>query len=93
MRCAAYALPGTKALAQNALAALGKDGMACLLANHGAVCLGRDMDEAFRTAAVLEMTAEVYRMARTLGTPKPVSAENAAYLREFMLHRYFVQKD
>ncbi len=51
------------------------------------------MDEAFRTAAVLEMTAEVYRMARTLGTPKPVSAENAAYLREFMLHRYFVQKD
>ncbi len=93
VRCAAYALPGTKALAQNALAALGKDGMACLLANHGAVCLGRDMDEAFRTAAVLEMTAEVYRMARTLGTPKPVSAENAAYLREFMLHRYFVQKD
>lgn len=88
VRCADYALPGTEALAENALAALGPDGMACLLANHGAVCLGSDMAGAFKTAAVLEMTAQVYHLALTSGTPQPLGDGDVAYMRDFMLHRY-----
>jgi len=87
-RCAAYALPGTEALARNAVEALGESGMACLLANHGAVCLGRDMEQAFKTAAVLEMTARVYQMALATGTPQAIRDGDVAYMRDFMEHHY-----
>ncbi len=57
VRTAAYALPGTKKLARSAAAVIG-DGNAVLLASHGAVCVGRDMDEAFRVSQVLEDLCE-----------------------------------
>ena len=88
VRCAKYALPGTEALARNTVEALGEGGMACLLANHGAVCLGRDMKQAFKTAAVLEMTAQVYQMALATGTPRPISDGDVAYMRDFAEHHY-----
>ena len=88
VRCAKYALPGTEALARNTVEALGEGGMACLLANHGAVCLGRDMKQAFKTAAVLEMTAQVYQMALTTGAPQPISDGDVAYMRDFAEHHY-----
>lgn len=50
---APYALPGTKKLARSAAIAI-KGSSAVLLANHGAVCVGRTMDEAFRVSSVLE---------------------------------------
>ena len=50
---APYALPGTKKLARSAAVAI-KGSSAVLLANHGAVCVGRTMDEAFRVSSVLE---------------------------------------
>ncbi|MCH3972155.1 MAG: class II aldolase/adducin family protein [Oscillospiraceae bacterium] len=83
-----YALPGTHQLAKNVQKALGKDGMACLLANHGAVCLGTEMEQAFRTCTVLEMTARVYQMALQIGRPCPISAADVAYMRDFLLHHY-----
>lgn len=89
---AEYALPGTPELAANARTALGKNGMACLLANHGAVCLGKDIGSAFRACTVLEMTAEVYRMALTVGTPAVLSDGNVAYMKDFMDHRYGQEK-
>lgn len=50
---APYALPGTKKLARSAAIAI-KGSNAVLLANHGAVCVGRNMDEAFRVSSALE---------------------------------------
>ncbi len=92
VRCAPYALPGTEALAQNAVAALGKEGMACLLANHGAVCVGKGMAGAFKAAEVLEMTAQVYHLALTAaftpGTVPVLRKKDVAALRDFMLHHY-----
>lgn len=44
--CAKHALPSTRALSRHALAALeGRN--ACLLINHGAICCGRNLAEAF----------------------------------------------
>src|SRR5664279_996306 len=52
IRCAPYALFGSQALSDNALQAL-QERRACLLANHGMIALGRDLDDA------LDMTVEV----------------------------------
>lgn len=82
-----YALPGTRELAQNVVKTLGKSA-ACLIANHGAVCVGHDIDEAFKVCTVLEMTAKIYRMALSVGRPSVISDENVVSLRDFMEHHY-----
>jgi L-fuculose-phosphate aldolase len=88
VRCARYELPGTKELAAACVQALGKDGCACLLANHGAVSLGADMDAAFRAAKVLEMTAQIYASARMIGKPCFLEKTQIDYMRDFARNRY-----
>ena len=44
VRVADYALPSTKKIVRTTIKAL-KGRMAALMANHGAVCVGRDLDE------------------------------------------------
>lgn len=78
VRCAPYALFGTEALSQHALAAL--DGRkACLLANHGLIALGRDLDEALAIAVEIESLCAQYLLARQVGEPALLSA---AQMRE-----------
>ena len=88
VRVTNYALPGTEALAEEAAKAIGEKGSACILANHGAVCVGKDMERAFRVAQVLEMSAEIYYKALAVGTPYEITAEDAAYMKDFMDHKY-----
>ena len=83
-----YALPGSPEMAQNAIEAIGKEGSACLLANHGAVAVGKDMDTAFKVCTVLEMTAQIYYMARCIGKPMPIDAEKIAFMKEFVSKSY-----
>lgn len=53
--CARYGLPGTGPLRKATTGALAKSGgKAVLMANHGALCLGTTMDEAFEIARQLE---------------------------------------
>ena len=88
-RRADYALPGTAELAENCVKALGDTAMSCLLQSHGAVCVGKDMDNAFKVSKVLEMTAEIYyRIRATGGTPIPISNENIEYMIDFMKNKY-----
>lgn len=87
VRCAPYALPGTDELADNVVEALG-DGMACLMANHGAVCVGGTIDHAFRVCTVLEMTAKIYYKALCIGNPQPIDDEKVAYMVDFVKNRY-----
>lgn len=55
-RTAAHALPSTGKLSRVALAALeGRN--ACLLANHGVLCCGRDLNAAYRVCVVMEEAA------------------------------------
>lgn len=51
---AAYGLPGTETLARNVARAFGEGAHAVLMAHHGAAIAGRDRDEAFRRAKLLE---------------------------------------
>jgi len=84
---AEYALPGTPELAQNAIRALGSTN-ACLLANHGAVCVGKTMDQAFRVCTVLEMTARIYQMALAVGEPHVLPDDLVAYMKDFAENHY-----
>ncbi|MBN2650974.1 MAG: class II aldolase/adducin family protein [Spirochaetales bacterium] len=59
VRCAGYGLPGTKKLKLATSKALG-DSNAALMANHGAVCVGKTMDEAFLVAKTLEKKCEEF---------------------------------
>ncbi|QFY44165.1 class II aldolase [Candidatus Methylospira mobilis] len=68
IRCARYALFGTQALSDVALKAL--DGRrACLLANHGMIVLGRDLDVALAVAVEVETLCEQYLRALQAGEP------------------------
>jgi len=50
-----YALPGTNELKNNVMKALSESGSkAVIMKNHGALCLGKDYDEAFSVATELE---------------------------------------
>ena len=74
IRCARYALFGTEALSENALAAL-CDRKACLLANHGMIALGKDLDEALAIATEVEFICEQYWRALQVGSPFLLSEE------------------
>ncbi len=68
IRCAPYALFGSQALSNNALAAL-IERKACLLANHGMIALGRDLDDALAVTVEVENLCEQYWRALQLGEP------------------------
>ena len=87
VKTAKYALPGTQELADNVVEALG-DGSACLMANHGAVCTGINMDKAFLACEVLEMTARIYYMARCIGNPQPTAENLVNDMHEFVSKHY-----
>ncbi len=69
IRCAPYALFGSQALSDHALAAL-QDRKACLLANHGMIALGRDLQQALSVALEVETLCEQYWRALQVGEPK-----------------------
>ena len=79
IRCAPYALFGSQALSDNALAAL-IDRKACLLANHGMICLGRDLEDALAVAAEVENLCEQYWRILQLNPNPPLLSE--AEMRE-----------
>ncbi len=65
---AEYATYGTLELAENAYKAIGKYN-AVLLANHGLLAVGKDINWAFNTAEEIEFTCEVYYRTKAIGEP------------------------
>ena len=82
-----YALPGSMELAENTVKALGNR-QACLLANHGAVCVGKDFRECFKVAEVLESSSEIYQKALAVGTPHEIAEDKVKWMRDFALYHY-----
>ena len=74
IRCASYATFGTKELSDNVVSALGQR-TACLLARHGMVTLGKDLESALRVAVEVETLARMYLQALQVGEPPLLSAE------------------
>ncbi len=70
-----YSFTGTDAVGTSVVRALG-DRTAVLLANHGNVCVGRDLEHALHIAVVMESCAKVYVEALKIG--EPVQLPNAS---------------
>ena len=69
VRVAPYTRFGSAGLASAAVLALSSR-QAAILQNHGAICYGRTLTEAYERALLLEWLARTYRLARALGEPK-----------------------
>jgi L-fuculose-phosphate aldolase len=81
IRCAPYALFGTQELSDHALAAL-RDRRACLLANHGMIAAGRDLEQALALCVEVESLCEQYWRARQIAEPRHLSAAQMAEVME-----------
>ena len=73
IKVAEYALHGSQELVQNAVSALGPRN-AVILANHGALSVGRDLSEAFTNCEMLEKAAKIYIHALSVGKIIPLQA-------------------
>ena len=91
IRVAEYALPSTKKIVKKTMKAL-KGRNAALMANHGAVCIGRDMEEAFTCTFVLEKTCKAFIEAEFLGGVKTINKFEAHLMRQYYLRKYGKQK-
>ena len=77
--CADYATFGTQALSDNALLAL-RGRKACLLANHGMIALGRDLEDALAMTVEVENLCEQYWRILQINPNPPLLTE--AEMRE-----------
>jgi L-fuculose-phosphate aldolase len=68
VRCAEYATYGTVQLAKNAFEAM-KDRKACLLANHGLLAGGTDLNDAYNVTEEIEFCCELYCRTKAMGEP------------------------
>lgn len=87
VRVAPYALPSTRKIVKGTVKAL-KGRMAALMANHGAVCIGRDLDEAFVVCQVLEKACKAFIEAEFLGGARSINRIEASMMHQFYLKKY-----
>lgn len=87
VRVTEYTLAGTKKIAKRVEKTL-KGRKAALMANHGAVCVGRDLDEAFVVCQVLEKTCKAFIEAEFLGGAKSINKFQATLMHRFYIKNY-----
>lgn len=79
VRCAEYATYGTVKLARNAFEAM-KDRNACLMANHGLLAGGVDLNHAFNVTEEIEYCCELYCRASAMGEPVILDEEEMVHM-------------
>lgn len=83
----AYALPGSDALGQEAARALAdRDG--ALLANHGAVGVGPNLNHALKVCSIMEKAARITIAAQAVGGVVELEQSDIDGMRDFFLHSY-----
>lgn len=92
VRLAPYSQSGSNAMTFNAIKAL-ENRFAVLLANHGAICIGRDIDEALLVSEVLEKGSKIFIEAELIGGIKMIEKPEALKIRQNYLEKYSRLKD
>lgn len=87
VRVSRYTPAGTQKFANHAVKAL-RGRQAVLLANHGAVCIGRNPEEAFTVCEVLEKACKAFIEAEFLGGAKAISKFSATIMHRVYLKKY-----
>jgi L-fuculose-phosphate aldolase len=78
---APYATYGTPELAENVRTAM-KGKRAALMANHGGVTIGHDLEDAYENAKLLEWLCGVYVRAKMIGEPRILTEEQLLQVLE-----------
>jgi L-fuculose-phosphate aldolase len=87
-----YFASGSDGLATEVASRLG-DRSAALMANHGMVAVGKDVDDALHSALVVEHNAQIMWGAEALGGPVPIPDEarkNFAGVYDFIRHHMWM---
>lgn len=87
VRVADYALPSTQKMVRACVKAL-KGRNAALMANHGALCVGPTLDDAFWACVVLEKACKAFIEAEFLGGAKSINIFEAHLMHQFYLRKY-----
>lgn len=87
VRVAEYAPSGSSKMVINTLKALDKR-FAALLANHGAICIGRDMEEAILVCEVLEKGSKAFILGELVGGIQMIDKAEALQVRQDYLDKY-----
>ena len=85
--CSEYELPGTEDLARSVVKGLGNRN-AVLLPNHGTLVVGPDMRMAITICHVVEKTAHIYILAKSIGTPNLLSMEDILKMQDYVKNVY-----
>lgn len=83
-----FGMAGTEELAENAVKALGNN-MTVMIANHGNVGCGKDLEQAWFTCQLVEFAAKIQYRAATLGTMYAIPEEAEESEKEI----YDIMKD
>jgi len=83
VRVAAYEHPGAADAPGRLAASLGRD-RAILLPHHGVVAVGESLGKAYHAAVAVEEEARIAWLARAIGRPKNVPADDIAWMDEFI---------
>lgn len=86
---AEYKLAGTAELAESAIKGLGNR-TAVFLANHGTLCCGKDLKEAFNITEFLERMSQIYVISLLVGKPRPLPEESIKF--EMDVYNYLHKK-
>ncbi|EPG64393.1 class II aldolase/adducin family protein [Leptospira wolffii] len=90
--CTNYSLPGTKKLIRMAIEALDRSGSkAVLLANHGTLCVGKDMEDAFQVALELERACKAFIEKEFLRVSGAKKGDRES-IRSWYLKNYSLEK-
>jgi L-fuculose-phosphate aldolase len=92
VRVSKYAHSATRKISRNTVRAL-KGRNAVLMANHGAVCVGRDLEEAFVVCQVLEKSCKAFIEAEFIGGAKSIRKFDARLMHRLYIRKYSREAD
>ncbi len=87
VRVARYALPSTRKITKETVRAL-RGRKAALMANHGAVCVGNDLEEAFVVCQILEKACRAFIEAEFLGGARSINKFEAHLMHQLYIRKY-----
>lgn len=87
VRLAGYTYPGTPEMAAEVVKAL-KERAGALIANHGAITVGRTLAEAYVGTNVLEKAAQIYINSMAIGGPVEIPQKDIDFFHDFFMNKY-----
>lgn len=84
VRIVPFTMPGSDEVADKVVEALGKDGTAVLIKNHGMFCCGKSMKAAMAATEYTEEMAVTTLYAKILGTYEPMPEEGVRKMKELI---------